>query len=47
MTYDCFKLDEPSNDLTLPAGMTGWYEVFDSDETNAWIASDTTMEVRS
>ncbi|UBF22836.1 hypothetical protein HVTV-2_gp29 [Haloarcula virus HVTV-2] len=46
MATECFELEDPSADPTLPDGMDGWFEVYDSDEEEAWVASDTTMEVR-
>jgi hypothetical protein len=45
MPVECFELEDPSSDDTLPDGMDRWYEVYDSEETDAWVASDTTVEV--
>ncbi|AGM11643.1 hypothetical protein HCTV5_33 [Halovirus HCTV-5] len=45
MPVECFELEDPMSDDTLPEGMDGWYEVYDSEETEAWVACDTTMEV--
>jgi len=36
-----------SPDETMPDDMGGWFEVYDAEEENAWIASDTTMEVEA
>jgi len=45
MPVECFEVENPEADPTLPDEMSGWYEVFDADEEEAWVASDTTMEV--
>lgn len=45
MSLETFTLTNPSADATLPEDMDGWFEVYDSEETDAWVASDTTMEV--
>jgi len=45
MPVECFELEDPSADPTLPAEMDGWFEVYDDDAEEAWVASDTTMEV--
>jgi hypothetical protein len=28
-------------------GMTDWFEIYDSEQNAAWLASDTTMEIRA
>lgn len=44
MTLETFEYG--GDDPTMPDDMDGWFEVFDPDENEAWVASDTTMEVR-
>lgn len=44
MAFDTFEYD--GSDPTMPDDMEGWFEIFEEDELGAWIASDTTTEVR-
>jgi hypothetical protein len=45
MPVERFELENPDADPTLPDGTDGWFEVYDADEDEAWLASDTTVEV--
>ncbi|UBF23017.1 hypothetical protein HCTV-16_gp34 [Haloarcula virus HCTV-16] len=44
MSLEAFEYE--GDDETMPSDMDGWFEVFDTDEEKAWVASDTTVEVR-
>lgn len=43
---ETFELENPDEDPTMPDGMDSWFEVYDEDTERAWLASDTTVEVK-